>query len=95
MKCVATKEIKDCCLQTNICDSCNYEDCHESCLKHEKNEYGCNGCKFAIKTVYESIINYNLNKLAIYLHSWQMETYTIDEIKKLLNTEASYYECDE
>lgn len=86
MKCIAEKEIKDCCNQETCCISCGYEDCHEGCDIFDRDN-----CSYAVMTVFDEIKTYNLNKLAIYLHSWQVENKNIEEIKTLMNEDLSTY----
>ena len=48
MKCVADKDIKDCCNQEGCCNECGYEDCHEGCKEWDRTE-DCKCCIYAIK----------------------------------------------
>lgn len=91
MKCNADNEVKNCCCQDSCCASCNYEDCHEGCSLFEQNDDGCNGCEYSKEVVFDEIKKYSLEKLAIYLHSFQCQEYSIEEIKELLNTDLSKY----
>ncbi len=38
-----------------------------------------------IETTFDAIKSMDINTLAIYLHSWQVENKTIEEIKRMLN----------
>ena len=42
------------------------------------------------KTISDTIRNYNDFTLALYLHSWQVENRSVDEIKELLSENAPY-----
>lgn len=94
MRCIAGKEIKDCCNQESCCYDCGYEDCHEGCKTFEEKYNGCDYCEYVVKTVFDGIKKYDIDKLAIYLHSFQCENYTVQEIKELLNMELSNFECN-
>jgi hypothetical protein len=85
MECIAEKDIKNCCCQEKCCNDCNFEDCHESCKEWEKTE-DCECCIWSIKTVHEEINSYDTNKLAIYLHSFQGQNYSIEDIKNILTS---------
>lgn len=90
MKCNAEIDVKNCNCQEKCCEECSYEGCHEGCdLYYDIGDCLC--CKYAIRTVYDEIIGYDLNKLAIYIHSWQGQNYSIEEIKNLLNEDASKF----
>ena len=91
MKCNADKGIKDCCNQNTCCEECGYEDCHEGCDIFDNRADGCCGCEYEFKSVYDGIISYKSDILAIYLHSWQGQNYTIEKIKELLNEDILKY----
>lgn len=61
-------------------------DCNEcSC------QIGTDNCVYNhIITVADYIKKMNNNQLAIYLHSWQAENMSVEEIKDLLNSEQTY-----
>ena len=80
--CCADEEIKECGNQDLCCISCGYEDCHEGCKEYDKHDGEF--CEYAIKTVADEIKTYNIDKLAIYLHSFQAQDYSVMEIKNIL-----------
>jgi len=49
MKCIAEKDIKDCCCQDIRCIDCGYEDCHEGCEEFDKSG-DCSKCKYSEDT---------------------------------------------
>lgn len=40
-----------------------------------------------IETIFDTIKSMDINTLAIYLHSWQVENKTVEEIRRMLNEE--------
>ena len=87
MKCGADENVKDCCLPKKCCNDCNYEDCHEGCQEWEKTD-DCECCIWSIKTVIDEVKLFDINKLAIYLHSFQSQDYSIEDIKNILSTDV-------
>lgn len=74
---------------------------HVDCMKRNKpcNECSCqkeNGdCVYdEIETVADWIKSASIESLAIYLHSWEYETMTVDEIKMFLVDDAENYQYE-
>lgn len=67
---------------TKPCDDCSCHKENDSCVYDE------------IETVADWIKSASIESLAIYLHSWESETMTVDEIKMFLVDDVENYQYD-